>query len=153
MDRLETDIYFMWMAMDEAQAAFAKEEVPVGAVVVHQGIVVGRGHNSVETLQDPTAHAELLAITAAAGTLKSWRLNECTLYVSLEPCTMCIGAIHLARIQRVVFGAKDPKFGACGSIIDVPAVSSWNHTVEVQGGILDDEAGKLMRSFFRKLRD
>ena len=153
MENFERDTYFMWMALDEAQASFDKEEVPVGAVVVHQGIVVGRGRNSMETLQDPTAHAEMLAITAAAGTLKSWRLNECTLYVSLEPCTMCIGAIHLARIKRVVFGARDPKFGACGSIIDVPEVSEWNHKVEVQGGILEDESAKLMRSFFRRLRD
>ncbi len=153
METFEQDTYFMWMALDEAQAAFEKEEVPVGAVVVHQGIVVGRGHNSVETLQDPTAHAEMLAITAAATTLRSWRLNECTLYVSLEPCTMCIGAIHSARIKRLVFGAMDPKFGACGSIIDIPSVGKWNHKVEVQGGILSDEAAKLMRSFFRKLRD
>lgn len=153
MDEFEKDNYFMWMALDEAQKAFEKEEVPVGAVLVHQDIVVGRGHNTVETLHDPTAHAEMLAITAAANTLKSWRLNECTLYVSLEPCTMCIGAIHLARIKRLVFGAKDPKFGACGSVIDVPGVSKWNHSVVVQGGILGEEAAKLMRSFFSRLRD
>ena len=153
MKGLELDIHWMWKAIDEAQKAAEEEEVPVGCVVVHQDFIVGRGHNQVERLQDPTAHAEMQAMALAARTLKSWRLNECTLYVSLEPCTMCIGAIHLARIKRVVFGAQDPKFGACGSIIDVPAEPRWNHRLEIQGGILAEESAKLMRGFFQRLRD
>ncbi|MCP4548837.1 MAG: nucleoside deaminase [bacterium] len=153
MKGLELDIRWMWKAIDEAQLAAEENEVPVGCVLVHQDFIVGRGHNSVERLQDPTAHAEMLAMTAGAQTLKSWRLNECTLYVTLEPCTMCIGAMHLARIKRVVFGAQDPKFGACGSIIDVPAEPKWNHKLEVQGGILAEESARLMRGFFQKLRN
>ena len=142
----------MRKALEEAGQAKLEDEVPVGCVIVHAGRIVGRGRNSVERLGDPTAHAEMLALSAAAGTLKSWRLLDCTLYVSLEPCTMCIGAIHLARIKRLVFGALDPKFGACGSIMDVPAEPRWNHSLEVRGGVLDEEAAALMRGFFRRLR-
>jgi tRNA(adenine34) deaminase len=152
MRQMEQDIHWMWKALDEAQKAYNDDEVPVGCIIVHQDFIVGRGHNSVEKLMDPTAHAEILAISAAATTMKSWRLNECTLYVNLEPCTMCIGAIHLARIKRLVFGASDPKFGACGSIIDVPAEPGWNHKLETQDGILADESARLMRGFFKKLR-
>jgi tRNA(adenine34) deaminase len=148
----DRDLHWMGLALDEARSAMLEEEVPVGCVVVHDGRVVGRGRNSVEGLGDPTAHAEMLALTAAAQALGTWRLNDCTLYVSLEPCTMCIGAIHLARIDRVVFGARDPKFGACGSIIDVPAEPRWNHHPKLHEGVLADEAAKLMRGFFRRLR-
>ncbi len=152
MDPHEQDIRWMEMALSQAQQALLEEEVPVGCVIVLGGRIVGRGHNSVERLGDPTAHAEMLALSAAADTLKSWRLLDCSLYVSLEPCTMCIGAMHLARIKRLVFGAPDPKFGACGSILDVPAEPRWNHSLEVRGGVLDEEAAALMRGFFRRLR-
>lgn len=143
-----------WMerALAEARRAAEEGEVPVGCVVVQGDRLVGRGRNSVERLQDPTAHAEILALSAAAGTLGTWRLTDCELFVTLEPCTMCIGAIHLARISRVIFGALDPKFGACGSILDVPAETRWNHSVEVTGGVRAEDAAQLMRDFFRRLR-
>ncbi len=145
---------FKWMdqAMAEAFKAFEEGEVPVGCVVVQGDRVVGRGRNAVERLQDPTAHAETLAISAAANTLGTWRLTDCELFVTLEPCTMCIGAIHLARISRVVFAAADPKFGACGSILDVPAEPRWNHHVDVLGGVRAEDSAQLMRDFFRRLR-
>ncbi len=145
---------FRWMdqAFAEAVRAYEEGEVPVGCVIVLGERVVGRGRNSVERLQDPTAHAETLALSAAANTLGTWRLTDCELFVTLEPCTMCIGAIHLARISRVVFGASDPKFGACGSILDVPAETRWNHSVTVQGGVRAEDAAQLMRDFFRRLR-
>ena len=149
----DRDDYWMEFALAEARAALFEEEVPVGCVVVHGEKLVGRGHNRVESLGDPTAHAEMLALTAAADCLGSWRLLDCTLYVSLEPCTMCIGAIHLARIARVVFGARDPKFGACGSILDVPAEPRWNHHVELREGVRAEETTEMMRGFFRRLRD
>ncbi|MDP6418277.1 MAG: tRNA adenosine(34) deaminase TadA [Candidatus Krumholzibacteria bacterium] len=146
------DERWMRLALEEARQAFAEEEVPVGCVVVHQGRLIGRGHNSVERLNDPTAHAETLAISAAATTLGTWRLTDCELFATLEPCTMCIGAIHLARISRLVFGASDPKFGACGSILDVPSETRWNHQVLVEGGVLAEESAQLMRDFFQRLR-
>jgi tRNA(adenine34) deaminase len=152
MDDFERDLFWMGKALDLAREAAEVEEVPVGAVVVQGDRVLGKGRNSVEGLGDPTAHAEMLALTAAATTLRSWRLLDCTLYASLEPCTMCIGAIHLARIKRLVFAAPDPKFGACGSILDVPAEPRWNHRIEVQGGVLAEEAAELMRDFFQRLR-
>jgi tRNA(adenine34) deaminase len=152
MTQRDEDRRWMERALAEARLAFDEGEVPVGCVVVSEGRLVGRGRNSVERLGDPTAHAEMLALTAAAGTLGSWRLNGCTLYASLEPCTMCIGAIHLARITRLVFGARDPKFGACGSILDVPAEPRWNHHLEVVEGVLAEESSRLMRDFFSRLR-
>jgi tRNA(adenine34) deaminase len=148
----EQDLRWMQRALDEARAAGEAGEVPVGCVIVHGERLVGKGRNSVESLGDPTAHAEMLALSAAANAMGSWRLLDCSLYVSLEPCTMCIGAMHLARIKRLVFAASDPKFGACGSIIDVPAEPRWNHRIEVAGGLLAAEAGELMRDFFKRLR-
>ncbi len=148
----ERDFRWMDQALAEALKAFEEGEVPVGCVVVQGDHVVGRGRNAVERLQDPTAHAETLALSAAANTLGTWRLTDCELFVTLEPCTMCIGAIHLARISRVVFGATDPKFGACGSILDVPAEPRWNHHVDVLGGIRAEDSAQLMRDFFRRLR-
>ena len=148
----DRDEAWMEMALNEARQAFAEGEVPVGCVIVGEGRIIGRGRNSVERLQDPTAHAETLALSAAANTLGTWRLTDCELFVTLEPCTMCIGAIHLARIRRVVFGATDPKFGACGSIVDIPAEPRWNHSVDVTGGVRAEEAALLMRDFFGRLR-
>ena len=142
----------MQAALREARASASADEVPVGCVIAHQGMVIGRGHNQTEGLQDATAHAEILAIGAASNALKSWRLNECTLYVTLEPCAMCAGAIILARVGRLVYGAPDPKAGACGSVLDVIHERRLNHRVEVQDGVLGDECGALLKEFFARKR-
>ena len=139
-------------ALREARESLRKDEVPVGCVIVHDGLVVGRGHNQVESLQDATAHAEILAIGAASNALGSWRLSECTLYVTLEPCSMCAGAIVLARLGRVVWGADDPKAGACGSVLDVLGERRLNHRAERTAGVLAGECGELLREFFRQRR-
>ncbi|MCW2983573.1 MAG: CMP/dCMP deaminase zinc-binding protein [Conexibacter sp.] len=144
-----------WMraALDEARAAIAHDDVPIGAVVVSDdGRVIGRGRNERELREDPTAHAEVLALRAAAAALGSWRVLDATLYVTLEPCTMCAGAIVLSRIPRVVYATTDPKAGAAGSVLDVLADARLNHRPEVIGGILADEAADLLRSFFRARR-
>jgi len=146
------DEHFVEAALAEARAAASDGEVPVGAVVVWEGRIVGRGHNRVESTQDPTAHAEILAIGAAAQTVKSWRLDEATLYVTLEPCHMCAGAIVLARIPRLVYGARDPKAGACGSLAMVPQDLRLNHRAEVVPGVLAEECGALLEAFFRSKR-
>ncbi len=140
------------LALDEARAALDHDDVPVGAVVVRDGTVVGRGHNRREVDQDPTAHAEVLAIREAAATLGSWRLEGCTLGVTLEPCTMCAGAIVLARVPVVVYGATDPKAGAAGSLYDVLDDDRLNHRCEVEAGVRGEECGDLLRAFFRARR-
>jgi tRNA(adenine34) deaminase len=142
----------MRAALREARASADADEVPVGCVIVHDGLVIGRGHNQVEGLKDATAHAEILAIGAASAALESWRLHECTLYVTLEPCSMCAGAIVLARLGRLVYGAPDPKAGACGSVLDVIHEPRLNHRVEVSAGLLAEECGALLREFFTKKR-
>ena len=142
----------MRAALREAQASLARDEVPVGCVIVHDGKIVGRGHNQVESLQDATAHAEVLAIGAASNALGSWRLADCTLYVTLEPCAMCAGAIVLARLARLVYGAADPKAGACGSVLDVTGEQRLNHRVPVTSGVLEADCSELLREFFRKKR-
>ena len=147
-----SDERFMQAALAEAELAGSEGEVPVGAVVVLEGRIIGRGHNRVEAAQDPTAHAEIIAIGAASQTLKSWRLDDATLYVTLEPCHMCAGAIVLARIARLVYGARDPKAGACGSLAMVPQDLRLNHRVEVVPGVLADECGSVLSEFFRKRR-
>ena len=139
-------------ALREAHASLAKDEVPVGCVIVHDGLVIGRGHNQVEALQDATAHAEILAIGAASNALGSWRLGDCTLYVTLEPCSMCAGAIVLARLGRLVYGASDPKAGGCGSVTDVTGETRLNHRVPITSGVLAEECGELLREFFRRKR-
>ncbi len=139
-------------ALRDAREAAAADEVPVGCVIVHDGLVIGRGHNQTETLQDATAHAEVVAIGAASSALGSWRLTGCTMYVTLEPCAMCAGAIVLARLPRLVYGAPDPKAGACGSVLDVIHERRLNHRVEVAAGVLADECGELLRAFFAKKR-
>ena len=143
----------MRAALREAEQAFSERETPVGAVVVHQGRIIGRGTNQVERLQDPTAHAEILAIGAAANAMDSWRLEEAALYVTLEPCAMCAGAIVLSRLSRLVFGAFDPKSGACGSLFNIVQDARLNHQVAVTSGILEAECGSLLRAFFREIRD
>ena len=142
----------MRAALREADASLAADEVPVGCVVVHDGVIIGRGHNQVEGLQDATAHAEVLAIGAASNALGSWRLNECTMYVTLEPCSMCAGAIVLARVGRLVYGAADPKAGACGSVLDVIGEKRLNHRVDVTRGVMENDCGEILREFFRRKR-
>lgn len=139
-------------ALDEARRAGDRGEVPVGAAVVHDGAIVGRGGNRTETLQDPTAHAEMIAIREAAEHLGSWRLLGATLYVTLEPCAMCAGATVLARLDRIVYGAADPKAGMCGSLADIPRDARLNHRVEVVAGVRAGECGDLLREFFRARR-
>ena len=139
-------------ALLEAAAAQDHGDVPIGAVVVHAGNVIARGHNEREHLSDPTAHAEVLALRAAAAALGSWRVLDCTLYVTLEPCAMCAGAIVLARVPRVVFGTTDPKAGAAGSVLDVLAQPQLNHRPQVVGGVLADECGDMLRRFFADRR-
>jgi tRNA(adenine34) deaminase len=143
-----------WMnaALREAQHAFDADEVPVGAIIVHEGDIIGRGYNQIERLQDPTAHAEMIAITAASNHLQSRRLESCTLYVTLEPCTMCAGAIVLARIPTLVFGSYDPKAGACGTLYNIVEDRRLNHSVHVVGGICDRESESLLKNFFAKKR-
>jgi tRNA(adenine34) deaminase len=139
-------------ALRDARLAAELDEVPVGCVIVHDGAIIGRGHNQTETLQDATAHAEIVAIGAASNALGSWRLIDCTMYVTLEPCAMCAGAIVLARVPRLVYGAFDPKAGACGSVLDVIHERRLNHRVEVVPGVLAAECGDLLRQFFAKKR-
>jgi tRNA(adenine34) deaminase len=146
------DERFMQAALNEARLAAEQGEVPVGAVVVFEGRIVGRGRNGVEHLHDATAHAEILAIGAASQTQNSWRLDGCSLYVTLEPCPMCFGASLNARLDRIVFGAPEPKFGACGSVVDLRAIPRYNHELSVLGGVCSDEAAELMRAFFRDVR-
>jgi tRNA(adenine34) deaminase len=147
------DNFWMRYALKEAEEAYRKGEVPVGAIIVLENSIIGRGHNSVETLHDPTAHAEMLAITAAAETLQSWRLNEARLYVTLEPCNMCAGASVLARLQQIVFGAWDPKAGACGTLSNVTQDERLNHQVEIIPGVMEPECSELLKRFFRRLRE
>jgi tRNA(adenine34) deaminase len=148
----DNDRTFMQAALDQALAAQTCGEVPIGAVVVLNGEVIGRGHNRRETGDDPTAHAEMLAIRQAAETIGHWRLLETTLYVTLEPCVMCMGAIILARIPRLVFACRDPRAGACGSIYDFSKDERFNHRVAVEEGVLGAECSELLSGFFRELR-
>ena len=147
------DLECMRLALEQARKAVAKGEVPIGAVLVRDDQVLAQAHNFRETWQDPTAHAEMVAIREAATQVGSWRLTDTTLYVTLEPCAMCIGAIILARIPRLVFGGLDPNAGACGSVLNVPAERRLNHRVEVVGGVLEQECQKLLQAFFKNLRD
>ena len=147
------DEKWMRVALQEANLALKKKEVPVGAVVVYQDKVIGRGHNQTETLNDPTAHAEILAIGAAANYLNSWRLSEAVLYVTLEPCAMCAGAIVLARMKKLVFGAFDPKAGACGSLYNLVQDGRLNHQVEIVPEVLKEDCSALLQAFFKELRE
>ncbi|MBK9302676.1 MAG: nucleoside deaminase [bacterium] len=143
---------WMRLALEEARAAGEAGDVPVGAVVVHGDRVVGRGHNRVEALKDPTAHAEILALGAAAASLGDWRLDECTLYATLEPCTMCAGAVLLGRPRLVVYGAADPRAGALVSTARLLEANPYRLAFEVLGGVLEAECADLLRDFFRRLR-
>jgi tRNA(adenine34) deaminase len=140
-------------ALLEASVAARLGEVPVGAVVVKDGAIIGRGHNLRETSNDPTTHAEMIAIRQAAAVLDSWRLLDCTLYVTLEPCVMCMGAVILARIPRLVFGCRDPRVGAVGSIYDFSRDVRFNHRVLVTEGVLAEDCSEMLSGFFRRLRE
>ena len=139
-------------ALEEAKRAFEKDEPPVGAVVVRDGEIIARGHNLRENLQDPTAHAEMLAIRAAAAKLGRWRLSDCDIYVTLEPCIMCAGAMVLSRLNRLIYGAYDPKAGAVDSLMNLLSDQRLNHQMEVKSGILASECSYLLRSFFSSCR-
>lgn len=143
-----------WMesALREAELAYKRKEVPVGAVVVKNSRIIGKGYNQIETLQDPTAHAEMIAITAAANQLGSRRLEGCALYVTLEPCAMCAGAIVLARVPLLVFGGTDPKAGACGTLYNIVQDDRLNHRVELVGGVLAERSAVLLKDFFTRVR-
>jgi tRNA(adenine34) deaminase len=150
--RRDDDAYFMRLALREAERALAHDDVPIGAILVRFGEVLAAAHNERELRADPTAHAEILALREAARVQGSWRLLDCTLYVTLEPCSMCAGAIVLARVPRVVFGATDPKAGACGSVLDVLSEPRLNHRPEVFSGVLAPDCGQLLSGFFASRR-
>ena len=147
-----SDEQAMAQALEQARLALDGDEVPVGAVITCNGQVIARAHNQRELLHDPTAHAEMIAITQAAEHVGNWRLEGCTLYVTLEPCAMCAGAIVLARLPRLVFGAADPKAGAVGSVYDIPRDPRLNHTVDVTAAVLEQECGEILSEFFRRKR-
>jgi tRNA(adenine34) deaminase len=142
----------MRLALREAERALEHEDVPIGAVIVKDGELVSSGHNERELRNDPTAHAEIIALREAARTLSAWRILDSVMYVTLEPCAMCAGAIVLARLPRVVFGAWDPKAGAAGSVLDVLAQPQLNHRPQVEGGLLAGDSGDLLRAFFASRR-
>lgn len=142
---------YMREALKQAQSAYEKDEVPVGAIIVRDDQIIAKAHNQVETLKDPTAHAEMIAITSAAATCGKW-LHECTLYVTLEPCSMCAGALVLSRIKTICFGACDPKTGACGSVLNITQNPQLNHQIELIPGILQPQCAELMTRFFAAKR-
>ncbi|MDD5020433.1 MAG: tRNA adenosine(34) deaminase TadA [Candidatus Omnitrophica bacterium] len=147
-----SDEYFMKCALKEAGKAALSDDVPVGAVIVRKNHIIGRGCNQVEMLKDPTAHAEMIAITQATNHLGAKWLKDCTLYVTIEPCSMCAGALVLSRIDRVIFGAHDPKAGAGGSVLNILHHKHLNHRIKVSHGILEQECTSLLQDFFRKQR-
>lgn len=139
-------------ALREAKNAFEKDEVPVGAVIVYKNKVIARSHNQIRTLKDPSAHAEMIAITQAASFLGNERLLDCTVYVTIEPCSMCAGALVLARVKRIIYGADDPKTGACGSVLNIASHKRLNHRIKVTRGVLKEECSKILQEFFRNKR-
>lgn len=149
----EEHVYkYMYAALQEAEKAYEQDEVPIGAVIVHNNRIIGRGFNQSEKLNDPTAHAEMIAITAAANNLKSRVLEECDLYITVEPCVMCAGAILLSRIRSIYFGTFESKFGACGSLFNIIESGKYNHKPNLYSGIYSDESKSLLENYFRKKR-
>ncbi|MFC1666563.1 tRNA adenosine(34) deaminase TadA [Candidatus Omnitrophota bacterium] len=149
---MKKDEFYMKEALREAKKAFYNDEVPVGAVIVHKGVIVGRAYNQIKTLKDPTAHAEMIAITQASNYLQNERLIGCRMYVTIEPCSMCAGAMVLARIGKLIYAASDPKTGACGSIVNIISHKKLNHNVKIEKGVLGHEASLLIKEFFKKKR-
>jgi tRNA(adenine34) deaminase len=149
----EEHVYkYMYAALQEAEKAYEQDEVPIGAVIVHNNRIIGRGFNQSEKLNDPTAHAEMIAITAAANNLQSRILEECDLYITVEPCVMCAGAILLSRIRSIYFGTFESKFGACGSLFNIIESGKYNHKPNLYSGIYSDESKSLLENYFRKKR-
>ena len=144
---------FMKSALKEAEKSYDKEEIPVGAVIVKDGKIIARGHNLKETKNDTTNHAEIIAIRKASKKLKSWRLTGCTMYVTLEPCTMCAGTLIQARLDKVVIGTMDEKTGACGSVLNVLEDYKFNHKVEIEKGVMEKECKEILQKFFRELKE
>ena len=153
LDKKEMDKHFMQQAIKEAVRAFDADEVPIGAVIVHENKIIGRAYNQSRLLKDPTAHAEMIAITQACEALQTERLPGVTVYVTLEPCPMCTGAMILARIGRLVFGAREEKTGACGSVVHLLADAKWNHSFKIEEGLLEFESKALLGEFFKNKRD
>ena len=147
------DRKWMRLALQEAERALESGDVPIGAIAIQRGEIIGRGYNRREADHDPTAHAEMIAMREAAAALNMWRLDKVTLYCTLEPCAMCAGAMVLARLPRLVYGAADPKAGAAGSVFDLTRHHRLNHRVQVEGGLYAEESAQLIRAFFRKLRE
>jgi tRNA(adenine34) deaminase len=148
----EENYKFMFAALQEAEQAYEEEEVPVGAVVVNKGKIIGKGRNQIELLKDPTAHAEIIALSAAGNFLRDWRLNQCDMYVTLEPCVMCTGALLAARINNLYFATYDPKYGACGSIYNLAEEGKYNHKIKIFSGIYSNESTQLLKNFFGNIR-
>lgn len=148
----EDNYKFMFAALQEAEKAFESGEVPVGAVIVHENKIIGRGCNQIERLNDPTAHAEMIAITAASNHLSDWRLNNCDIYVTLEPCIMCTGALLASRINSIYFSVFDTKFGACGSLYNLAEEGKYNHKIKIYSGLYSAESEKQLKDFFLKQR-
>lgn len=149
---LKPDEFFMRQALLQARAAYERDEVPVGAVIVFENQIIAKAYNQVETLKDPTAHAEMIAVTQAVNTLQTKWLSKCTMYVTLEPCSMCAGALVLSRISKLIIAAEDPKTGACGSVMDITQHNALNHRIEVQRGILREESSVILKEFFKMKR-
>jgi len=149
----QTDQQFMKAAIEQAKIAEENGDVPIGAVIVYKNQIIAKAYNQRQQLNDPTAHAEIIALTQAAAFVQNWRLNDCAMYVTLEPCPMCAGALVLARLDRLVYGCDDPKSGACGSIYNIVADERLNHRLQVSTGVLAEECGAQLQSFFQKRRN
>lgn len=149
---MDEKIKFMKEALKEAQKSYKKEEIPVGAIIVKDGKIIARGHNLKETKTDPTKHAEIIAIQKACKKLQTWRLTRCTMYVTLEPCSMCAGSLIQSRLDKVVIGTMDEKTGACGSVLNLLADYKFNHIVQIETGIMQEECKKILQQFFKELR-
>lgn len=143
---------YMYSALQEAETAYEANEVPVGAVIVYKNRIIGRGYNQVERLKDSSAHAEMIALTAASSYLNDWRLSECEMYVTLEPCVMCTGALLHSRIKNLFFSTYDPKFGACGSVYNIAEEGKYNHKLNIYSGIYENESRDLLKRFFGNIR-
>jgi tRNA(adenine34) deaminase len=152
MDNSKDDERYMGVAIESARIAEDNGDVPIGAVIVREGQIIAKAYNQREQLQDPTAHAEIIALTQAAASVENWHLEGCTMYVTLEPCCMCAGALVLSRMDRLVYGWRDPNAGACGSLYNIVADERLNHRLEVTAGVLEDECSELLQSFFARRR-